>query len=188
VEFNGVLLMAALWFLLSLLGKSRRKPSDTPRPHLPEPLRPRPLPGRPDVTQQEGSRLELVLRELQRSLEEAAQPAPLPRLPTPETVELERQSLEAEPEVVSLEGEVHRKARERVDRDDQAGSYEAQRIEAATLRDSARTQARQAAIPEKIRREVPDHTATRAYTPEQLRHAVVWREILSLPVALRPEE
>jgi hypothetical protein len=39
-----------------------------------------------------------------------------------------------------------------------------------------------------VRQEVADHTAVqRKYTPEQLRNAVVWREILGPPVAVRGE-
>jgi hypothetical protein len=39
-----------------------------------------------------------------------------------------------------------------------------------------------------IRTEPADHTAARTYTPQQLRDAVVWREILGPPVGLRGGE
>lgn len=142
-----------------------------------------------DATQQEGSRLERMLRDLQRTLEEAAEPGgSYPTLPLPQAEEVEdRRSLEIEPEIVSLEHEVRREARVRVDRDEEAGEFEARRIQAAAARDHARTKADHAAFDERIRQEVVDHTATRAYTAQQLRDAIVWREILGPPVALREE-
>ena len=185
MEFNGVLVLAAVWFLLSLLG---RKSKDAAGSRQPEPPRPRPLPHRPDATQQEGSRLELVLRELQRSLEEAAQPARPVELPQPPYEELEGGTLEMEPEVVSLEGEVHREVRRRVDRDDEAESFEARRIEAAAARDTARSKPSQVRIAQPLPQEVAEHTATRTYSAQQLRDAIVWTEILGPPVSLRDGE
>jgi hypothetical protein len=188
VEFNGVLVMAVLWVVLSLIGSARKKSQGTPRSRLPE-RPPHPShPGPPDATQQEGSRLELVLRELQRSLEEAAQPAHLPSRPAPPLEEVdEPASLEVDPRVVSLEGEVHREVRRLVDRDDEAGNFEAQRIQAAADRDSARAKPAHVSIDERIRPEIADHTAARTYSAQQLREAMIWREILGAPVSLRDE-
>jgi hypothetical protein len=191
VEFNGLLILAALWFLLSLLGKKKPKgerprvPGTGPRPQRP------PLPHSPgtlDATQQEGSRLELVLREFERALEQAGavdRPARLP-LPSAEEVE-ERQSLEVDPEVVSLETEVRREPRRRVDQDDDAEQIETRRISAAAARDKASTKADHAKFDSRIRQEVADKTATSGYSNRQLRDAVVWREILGPPVSLREE-
>ena len=188
MEFNGVLVMALLWVVLSLIGSARRKSPGPPRSQLPERPPHPPLPGRPDATQKEGGRLELVLRELQRSLEEAAQPAHLPSRPLPPLEEVdERASLEVDPQVVSLEGEVHREARRRVDHDDEAGNIEAGRIQAAAARDSAYTKADHAAFDQRIRKEPADHTAVPGYTTRQLRDAMVWREILGPPVSLRED-
>ena len=186
MEFNGLLIMAAVWFLLSLIGKAQRKPQGPTQPEPREPMPPRPVPQSPDATQVEGSRLELVLRELQRSLEEAAQPEQWKpqSLPPAEEIE-ERESLETEPEVVSLEHEVRRPVRRLVDQDDDAGQIEDRRIQAAAARDHARTKADHAAFDQRIRVEPADHTAARAYTVQQLRDAVVWREILGRPVSER---
>jgi hypothetical protein len=187
VDFNGLIVLAAVWFLFNLINNARRKSRGPAETRQPEPMRPRPRPFRPDATQREGSRLELVLRELQRSLEDAAQSGrPTATMPPVEDVE-ESESLEMEPEVASLEGEVHREVRQRVDRDDEAGNVEAQRIQAAAARDTARTRTDHLAFDQRIRKEAADHTAAPMYTGRQLRDAVVWREILGPPVSERDE-
>jgi hypothetical protein len=186
MDFNGLLVLAAVWFLFNLIRNARLKPPPSPRQEPGERLRPRSLPSPPDATQQEGTRLELMLRELQRSLEEAAQPGRPTRIPLPPVEEVEdRESLEVEPEVGSLEGEVHREVRRLVDRDEEAADIEDRRVKAAAARDSSRTKADHAAFDQRIRQEVADHTATRAYTAQQLRDAIVWREILGPPVSMR---
>jgi hypothetical protein len=193
VEFNGFILLAVLWFLVNLFTSSRKRQAPPPRPQQPrsrptEPARTIQV-GGIDPTQQEGSRLERMLRDLQRTLEEAADAdGNYPSLPLPPAEEVEdRRSLEVEPEIVSLEHEVKREARVRVDRDDEAGEFEARRVQAAAARDHARTKLDHAAFDRQIRQEPADHTATPAYTIKQLRDAIVWREILGPPVGLRGE-
>ncbi len=189
MEFNGFVLLAVLWFLINLLTSGRKKPAPPSRIPQPRPPEPRTVRIELDPTQQEGSRLEQMLRNLQRNLEEAAEPGYSPGLPPPRREEVEEvTSLEVEPEVVSLEHEVRREARVRVDRDDEAGEFEARRIQAAAARDHARTKADHTAFDQRIRQETADHTATRTYTAQQLRDAMVWREILGPPVALRKAE
>jgi hypothetical protein len=188
MEFNGLILLAALWFLLSLISKAQRKPQQGQRPRPHEPMRPRPLPTNPDATQVEGSRLELVLRELQRSLEQGSLPDWAEEPVAPEQHPAEAESLEVEPEVTSLEGEVRREARRRVDQDDEAADIEVRRIQAAAARDTGTARRARTAVDERIRQEPADHTAARTYTPQQLRDAVVWREILGPPVGLRGGE
>ena len=188
MEFNGMILLAALWFLLSLISRAQRKPQQGQRPRPREPMRPRPLPSTLDATQQEGNRLELVLRELQRSLEQGSLPdwAEEPGAPVEHPAEPE--SIEAEPEVRSLEGEVRREVRRRVDQDDEAADIEARRIQAAAARDTVSGKRERAVMDPQIRQQPADHTAARAYTPQQLRDAVIWREILGPPVGLRGGE
>jgi hypothetical protein len=189
MEFNWLLVLAVVWFLLNLVGNARRKSQPPARPQPRDRMRPNHLPSTGDATQQEGSRLEVMLRELQRSLEQAVESGRPTSIPQPPAEEFEdRESLEAEPEVRSLEGEVHREVRQRVDRDDEAGDVETRRIEAAAARDSGRTKADHIAFDQRIRQETADHTATRPYTAQQLRDAIVWREILGPPVSLREGE
>jgi hypothetical protein len=189
MELDGLLILAAVWFLLNLITKAKSKPAPGPRPPVHTPVEPRSLPSAPDPTQQEGSRLELVLRELQRSLEEAAGVPDRTPLPSEQQYEKEQyeeqQSLEAEPEIISLEGEVHREARRRVDQDDDAAEIEDRRFKAAEARYSARSQASRIIEETQIKQEPADHTATRGYSAKQLRDAVVWREILGPPVSER---
>lgn len=203
MEIGGWVVLAVLWALLNLVtrkvekspGKPPRAPRTGPQSDTP------PLYPTPDASQQEGSRLELMLRELQRAMEEGSpieapttitvpRTGPLGRpasvsLPEEEDFE-ERASLEVDPEVVSLETEVRRESRRRVDQDEGAEEIVARRISAAAARDKAITQADHTAFDKRIRQEVADKTATR-YTAQQLRDAVVWREILGPPVSLRED-
>ena len=183
MDFDVVLILGALWFLVNLLtGLKRKAPPGRPTEREPD----RPQSYEPDGTQREGSRLEQVLREFERALDQAGstgRPASLP-LPEEEEVE-ERESLETEPEVVSLEQVVLRAPRREFTQDADAEQLVARRITAAAVRDSARTKADHAKFDIQIRQEPAEHTATRAYTPEELRRAVVWREILGPPVSER---
>jgi hypothetical protein len=182
MEFNWIfILFGALWLLSKVFEKGgpKQKPTSERRraPRTGVPPSRRPLPHEPaslDATQREGTRLELMLRELQRSLEQA------------ET--LGGESLEVEPEVGSLEGEVRRAGRQEVDQDKDAEQIEARRIAAAAARDVPRSKADHIELDQRIRQQPADHTGTRAYTVKQLRDAVVWREILGPPVSLREEE
>ena len=193
MDFDGwVYIAAGVWFLLSLLNKART--ARDREPPAPEPS-PNPLsrsPGRdprPDATQREGSRLEQVLRELERSLEQAGSTSRPVSLPLPEAEEVEdRESLESEPQVMSLEQDVRRAARQEFTQDAGVEELVAKRIKAASARDSARTKVDHVKFDSQIRQEPADHTATRGYTAEELRRAVVWREILGPPISLRGEE
>ena len=191
MEFNGFILLAVLWFLVNLFTSSRRKQVPPSRPPTQRPPEPRTIRVGMDPSQQEGSRLERMLRDLQQTLEDAAetQGESLPGFPLPPREDVEEAaSLEVEPEVRTLEGEVRRETRRRVDQDDDAADIEARRIQAAAARDHARTRADHVAFDKQIRQEPADHTATRGYTTQQLRDAVVWREILGPPVGLRESE
>jgi hypothetical protein len=197
VDFGGLLVLGIVWLLFNLISQGKGRSRSAPRP-TPQP---RPA-GTSDPTQQEGSRLERLLRELERSLEQVADkqsgggsrlPAPqrpLPtRLPLPPAVEdekiEERDSLEKPEQVVSLETDVSRRERPEYDQDTEAEAIVQRRIEAARTRDRALGKADHKAFDAKVRQEVADHTAVRRYTPAQLRDAVVWREILGPPVSER---
>jgi hypothetical protein len=194
VDFGGLLVLGAVWLLFSLLGRARGQSQPRPRtgPQVPQPRPPAardPSPG--DATQREGSRLEQLLRELERNLEQAAggqqqTPArlPVPPLPNDEDVE-ERGSLEVPERVVSLETEVKRPARVTYDQDSGAEDLVRRRIAAGEARSGALTKVDHTTFDTRIRQEPADHTAVRRYTTAQLRDAIVWREILGPPVSER---
>jgi hypothetical protein len=187
VDPTIALILGVLWVVMNLLTSRKKPPADPPVPR--EPLSPA-SPSVPDATQREGSRLEMVLRQFERALEEA-ETGPLGRqaghrLPDDEDVE-ERQSLEREPEIVSLEEEVRRPARREYTQDADAEQLVQKRISAAASRDTARTKAEHQEFDQRIRKEPADKTATPGYTAKQLRDAVVWREILGPPVSERSE-
>ena len=179
------LILGVLWVLMNLFS-GRKK---TPPPGSEPDERYQPDHSPPDATQQEGSRLEMVLREFQRSLENAEASARRHAgepLLDDEEIE-ERQSLESEPQVVSLEQEVRRPAREAYTQDADADQLLQRRATAAAARDTARSGADHLQFDERIRKEAADKTSTRGYTAKQLRDAIVWREILGPPVSERSE-
>ena len=184
-EFNGLIILGVLWFILSRITSRGRSPSRSTETGSSPLNRPTRLPGRPDATQQEGFRLETLLRDLQRSLEQSASstrqnyPA---RPPGTRTVRVETQATESE--AASLETDVEPKARRPVDLDDEAVEVEERRIRAAEARNLARPKDRPGAV-EQIKPEPAEHTAARSYTSKQLRDAIVWREILGPPVSER---
>jgi hypothetical protein len=202
VDFGGLLVLGIVWLLFNLISQGKGRPRTTPRPGPPRPARQPGPTGPGDPTQQEGSRLERLLRELERSLEEAAdrQPGGGARLPAPERptaprlppitageeedVE-ERDSLEEPERVVSLEVDAPRRERVAYDQDSEAEAVVQRRIDAARARDRALGSADHKVFDAKIRQEAADHTAVRPYTAAQLRDAIVWREILGPPVSER---
>jgi hypothetical protein len=206
MDFGGLLVLGIVWVLFNLLGRARGEARPRPRagPQTPQP---RPLPSATpdgslgDATQREGSRLEQFLRELERSLDQAARgqeprgrepggqgraPAKLPVPPPPDDEDVEeRESLEVPERVVSLEAEVKRPPRVRYDQDSGAEDLVRRRIAAADARSGALRKADHKAFDTRIRQEPADHTAVRHYTRAQLRDAIVWREILGPPVSER---
>jgi hypothetical protein len=206
VEVGPLVVLGLMWVVLNALRKAGSKPPNrpgTPPARPPSPtrpdatrtavVRPKALSGgaaRPDATQREGVKLEELLRELGRTLDQARGPAgraPDRRLPPAEDVE-ERRSLETTaPEVGSLETEPARGERAVVDQDDEAERVIQRRLAAAETNLTPLTDADHQAFDQRIRQEPADKTATRAYTAKQLRDAVVWREILGPPVSLRGE-
>jgi hypothetical protein len=186
LDFTGLILLGAFWFLVNLLSKGKQA-RGRPRPTPPAPR------GGGDPTQREGSQLEVLFRELERRLEEASprrgpqgRPARV-ALPPAEEVE-ERQSLEVEPEIVSLEVEAKRPLRQRVDRDDEVERVEMARVAAAEARSGALTKADHTLFDARLRQQPADATAVQPPSPERLREAMIWREILGPPVSLRDQD
>jgi hypothetical protein len=183
MDFDALLIFGALWFGINLMAGLKRKNQPPAQPQARARVEPS---SRPDATQREGSRLEQVLREFEQALEQADPTGRQARFPLPDAEEFEeRESLETEPEVVSLEREVLRAPRREFTQDEGAEQLVARRITAASVRDSARTKVDHGKFDSQIRQEPADHTATRGHTAEELRRAVVWREVLGPPVSLR---
>jgi hypothetical protein len=187
VDFGGLVLLALLWIFLKMVTRGREENANAPRRPVPRP--PGGPSAGPDATQREGSQLERLLRQLERAMEQGGagpmgrRPAP-GQLPPAEEVE-ERETLEVSPPVESLETEVRRPGRAAVDQDEEAERVIARRAAAAAARSGRITRADREAFDRRIRQEPADHTAVRALTPQQLRDAVVWREILGPPVSER---
>lgn len=202
-DFPWVLAGVFLLWLFNLLGgKKGPRAKRPPRPSE----RPQPRPsdhaasGQVDPTQSEGSQLDELLRALEQRLDPttpppAARPRPTaarPPLGRPASVALpsaeeleERESLESEPVIESLDGEVHRP--ERVARDwlRQAEERERARLAAVETRERQSHKARHAEFDRRIRAEpaapgVPAPSGRR-FTTAQIRQAFIWAEILGRP-------
>jgi hypothetical protein len=193
--------IGVLWVILNLLGRKKRAPDMKPRPRTTQPPSTLPSSTGQDATQLEGMRLQDLLRELGKTLEDAAgsprqpptarkpptgkRPPISARRPAPLVASEEGGSLETASEVRSLEGEVRRPQRAEVDSDDEAEAIVAKRIAAAEANLRPLSAADHRAFDDRIRKEPADATATQLSSMRRLRDAVVWREILGPPVSLR---
>jgi len=202
-DFPWILVGAFLLWIFNLLaGRKRTRierpqlPRD-PRHAPPVERRPEPTRGGLDPTQTEGGRLEELLRALEQRLDPTAgstTPRPQPRqtqrgplgrpstrpLPTAEETE-ERGSLEVDPVVETLEGEVRRPERVAPNRLAQAEAKERARLAQAEARDRESHKSRHSAFDKRIRTEPTTEPAARRLTTAQLRQAFIWGEILSRP-------
>ena len=206
MELGPLVVLGLMWVVFNALRKGGGKPSDhsgppsstrAPSPKLPGSTRSGTAPmGRtpassapPDATQREGSQLEVLLRELGRTLEQGGRP---PERPTvrplpPAKAKKPGRSLEAAPDARSLEVDPVRGERAVVDQDDEAERVVQQRRAAAEANSRPLSESDHQVFDQRIRQEPADKTASRGYTARQLREAVVWREILGPPVSLRGE-
>ena len=186
MDYGPLLAVGLAWLVVNAIRKTASKPPGDVRPRAPGVPRPLPPPTGMDATQREGQRLENLLRELGRTLDQASGPAggaTERRLPPGRNVEDG-----VSPEMQSLEIDPRRGERPVVDQDDEAEQVIARRRAAAEANAAPLTQADHAAFESRIRQEPADKTATRAYTAQQLREAVVWREILGPPVSMRRDD
>jgi hypothetical protein len=193
--------IGVLWVILNLLGRKKRVPDMKPRPRGTQPPSGLPPSTGQDATQVEGMRLQDLLRELGKTLENASgsqRPQPKPgfpasakrlpapaKRPAPVVTSEEGDSLETAAEVQSLEGEVRRAQRVEVDSDEEAEAIAAKRVAAAEANVRPLGAADHMAFDARIRQQPADATATQVSSMRRLRDAVVWREILGPPVSLR---
>lgn len=207
-DISPLFVLLVVWWLFGLLtsgkrGKQRRDQRRTlPGAPAPTPLPPARAEGG-DPTQQEGSKLERIMREFEQALEETSQQ----RQPTTaeaepswdaeeewEGAEPESRSLEDfEPEVRSMEDDFHRPEREVVVLGGDQEALQAGRVAYAETRNralnaadhhrfDARIRAPQAPVPSVEADALPDARLLR------LRQAIIWREVLGPPVAMQDRE
>jgi hypothetical protein len=191
VDVGPLVLLGFGWLVVNAMRKAWQTPpgkpplpgpargqATTPSQRTTPPGRPAPRAAQGYPSQREGQQLETLLRQLERTLGSGAGPlGRRPDRPLPEEEEV--RSLEADPEVTE---------REPVDYDEEAEQIIARRRAAADARSGAQTGVDHDAFDQRIRQEPADKTATRATDPRRLSEAVVWRERLGPPVALRGEE
>ncbi len=217
---NIVLLVAAAWAVLSFLARGVAKqrggqredaePVAGPEPEVRrrqrlERLRARRMEGQARAAPKpaQPSPREAAVADLREELERImgvrpeAEYGPLGRrsgvrLEGAEEVE-ERDTLEEEPDVVTLEGPTLFGDREIIDQDDAAEAPIQHRLDVAEARLRPRTKADHTAFDQRIRTPspvpVPPAQPARrrgARSGSSLRAAMIWSEVLSPPVALRP--
>ena len=173
MDFGGLFFLALMWAVFKLVSKSRESPT---RPQ-----------GRPglgpleDPPQEEGRALRMLLKELERAAQRQSgspgRPPPRRLPPTREVDEAER--------VESLENAPVRGERVTVDQDEQAEQLVARRTAAALAREAGRAQPSQPRGDQRLGQAAAEQIAPRALTPQQLRDAIVWREILDPPLSER---
>lgn len=139
-------------------------------------------------TQAEAVKLQDLLRVLAETAGVPTPEGPIGRrasapLPSAEEVE-ERESLETEEEIGNLETETRRPARKEMDFDDEAEAIVQRRIRSAQERDRPLSKVDHRAFDSRVRA-VADATRVARPRLDALRKAIIWREILGPPVALR---
>ena len=198
-DFPWVLVAVFLLWVFNLLGGKKRtqRPQQPPRRPAP-PAKPSRTASAADSTQHEGGRLEELLRALEQRLDPTATPAPgttRPPVgrpasrPLPNAEELEeRDSLEVEPLVESLEQDVRRPERSARDWLRQAEERERARIAEVEAREGPSHKVRHEAFDRRIRPPLPgapSGPAPRRLTTAEIRQAFIWSEILGRPKSER---
>lgn len=208
MEISPLFVLLVVWWLFGLLtsgkrGKQRRDQQRRTRPGAPAPP---PLPPiraeGGDPTQREGSKLEQMMREFERALEEVSQQRQPKAEPEPswdsaeewEVQEAESRSLEDfEPEVRSMEDDFFRPEREVVVLGGDQDALQAGRVAYAENRNRALTAGDHQKFDARIRApQAPAASVTPDAPPDarllRLRQAMIWREVLGPPVGLHDRE
>lgn len=210
---SGFVVLVIIYVILSIFGKLKgagkqpsappRRPVQRPPQHkveLPSPVesrRPRlsgsaPAPARPN-TQTEAVKLEELLRGLGQLAGLPDEEGPLgrrsaTRLPEAEEAE-DSESLEVDREPVSLEAPEPSRTRVEVDQDEGAEALVQRRIQAAMARNRPISVADHKQFDQKIRGTAAKAAPVKlALSARRLRDAIIWREVLGPPLALRDRQ
>jgi hypothetical protein len=181
-DVSGLVILLAIGAVLDIIRKARERQARRAEPPAP---RPRP----PVAATRRRTREPGVPDDWRRVLEEAG---PFGRRPDhalePDEDVEERESLEVEPVVRSLEEARPPFERPVVDLDDQSALAVARRIREVAARDRPHTIADHRKFDERIRRATAaPPSESRVPTRAALREAFKWREILGRPVGWREE-
>ncbi|MGE0354773.1 MAG: hypothetical protein AB7Q69_16280 [Gemmatimonadales bacterium] len=192
--FGPLIFIAVIYAILTFIGRAQKQQKENARrgKQLPgargtAPARPTPKERLAELTgsQQEGYTLADLLGELTGAKTQGGpmgRPAGRP-LPSAEEAE-ERESLETEPVVVSRETPPYRPLR-MVDLDDSVEAVVQARIDAAEARNRGLTAADHRAFDKRIRAAADQTVVVKARHRGRVQQAVIWKEILDKPVALR---
>lgn len=203
MDLDPGLLLLLLWGVLSIFGGMAKKRQQGQQQQQRRRQQQAAQPGTRERTRRQPETFDDLLTEMREQLEEAKRAearqraeADRPGLPRPEAVERpreplpwaedveERESLEEEPVIVSLETPVTIEEREMVDSDLEAQRLIASRLQAAEQRNRAWRLEDHKKFDARIRAAAPEKKLP-AGRAAALRNAVVWREILGKPVSIR---
>ena len=191
---EGIIVIAIIYAVLTVIGKVKEAASRGKEPPRPvakqperEPLRARRALPAPD-TQSEAGRLEELLRGL-GELAGMPEEGPMGRrsgrpLESAEEAE-EREILETDQEPVRLEVRPARSKRIEVDQDEGAEALVQRRIQEVAARNRPLTQQDHLEFDKRLRAPEAKPAVVQRMGRQRLRDAIIWREILGPPLALR---
>jgi hypothetical protein len=192
VEIEPAAVLAVLWVFLSIVGRMVKGGGQQPRPRQPAKV-----PQRVQQRVQQPTSFDELLEEMRRQVEEARQRGGHPDAvgsdtwsdPYEDESELieDRSVWEEDPTVVSMEVEPIERARETIDHDSEAELIAQRRIQEALARNRAWRLQDHREFDNEIR-DLPDQSSRKERVVRRkmpIREAMIWREILSPPVAMR---
>lgn len=185
-----LLFLLLLFFVVSLVQGAAQRKKQGGRPAPRGRARPARLPA--ERAPAEGPRsIRELFAEVRRSMEEAERRArgevEVPVEEEEDDLEgfVDRRSLEAEPQITSREVEFQRPERVVVALDDEAERVARERVRWAEQRARRRTAADHREFDQRIRQPEPEPAPAVTDRTTELRRAMIWREVLGKPLALR---
>lgn len=194
--YEGLIVLGIIYFIVTLVQKAGKR-GGRPAGQPPEKRLPA---AAGNVTEPASVSLDTILKEIERvkrqkQLEQQAQRSPLSSRPAAKSMAAPRAGPPQRPDVIQDErGPLGRIAKTRLESadevevrtsaDEQAEGVVQQRLKEVAARNRPVAEANRRTVDPAARAQVGPSAVTLRYTPEQLRQAFVWREVLGPPKAL----
>jgi hypothetical protein len=188
MELGPLITIAVIWAVTSIFGKiakTAKQQQERQRANLPS--RDRPVSVQQLPARRQAQTFEELLAEMRGEVGRQETPAPIWESASNEDEDIEdRRTSEEAPEVVSLETDWQRPQRVETFSDaDEAQLLIKRRIDAAAARDHRWRMSDHEAFDARVRQPAAVVTHTQMRARPDLRVAMIWREVLGPPVALR---